>query len=111
MQTTQKKKLSKSAWLLIFIIIGGLVTVSVLAVIGYISLQFVADGITSYMMIGASSWMMGTLLIALPFLGGVLFFYFLKVYIIGNKTTGVMPGGGYSPTPSHSHHCGFSNRW
>jgi hypothetical protein len=43
--TTQKKKLSKAAWFLVFLLIGGLVSVIVLAAIGYISLQFLADGI------------------------------------------------------------------
>jgi hypothetical protein len=87
--TTQKKKLSKAAWFLVFLLIGGLVSVIVLAAIGYISLQFLADGIVSYMAAGATSWMIGTLLIVLPFVGGMIFFWIVKTYFIGDKTKGV----------------------
>jgi hypothetical protein len=87
--TTQKKKMSKAAWFLIFLLIGGIVAVIVLAAIGYISLQFLADGIVSYMAAGASSWMIGTLLIVLPFAGGMIFFWVVKTYFIGDKTKGV----------------------
>jgi len=98
---TQKKKLSKSAWFLIFLLIAAVITISVLAAIGYISLQFLADGIVSYMAAGASSWMMGALFIILPFVGGILFAYIVKTYFIGNKVTGVNTGSGmgYNPQP------------
>jgi len=101
MQTTQKKKLSKSAWFLVFLLIAAVITIAVLAIVGMISLQFVADGIVGYMAVGASSWMMGTLLIALPFLGGILFFYIVKVYFIGNKTVSPVAQGGYAPAPAY----------
>jgi hypothetical protein len=67
-----------------------------------ISLQFLADGIQGYMLVGSTSWILGTLLIALPFLGGILFFYIVKVYFIGNKTAGVNQiGAGYAPQASY----------
>jgi hypothetical protein len=89
--TTQKKKLSKGTWALIFLLVAAVITIAVLAVVGYISLQFLADGIVSYMSAGASSWMMGTLLIALPFLGGTLFTYIIYTYFRGNKVVNTMP--------------------
>jgi hypothetical protein len=97
--TTQRKKLSKSAYLLIFLLIGAIIVVSVLAFLGKISLQFLADGIVGYHMAGSMNWVMGALTIVLPFVGGILFFYFIKVYFIGNKTTGAVATGGYAPTP------------
>jgi hypothetical protein len=87
--TTQKKKMSKAAWFLVLLLIGGIVTVAVLAITGRISLQFAADGVTSYMAAGTSSWMIGTLLIVLPFTGGMIFFWIIKTYFIGDKTKGI----------------------
>lgn len=98
MQVSQKKKLSKSAWFLIFLLIAAIITVAVLALVGMISLQFLADIIVGYNAFGATGWMVGTLTIALPFLCGILCYYIVKVYFIGNKTTTPI-GGGYAPTP------------
>lgn len=89
--TTQKKKMSKAAWFLVFLLIVGIVAVIVLAAIGYISLQFLADGIVGYMAAGATSWMIGTLLIVLPFVGGMICFWIIKTYFIGDKTKTTLP--------------------
>jgi len=99
--TTQKRKMSKSAWFLIFLLIVAVVAVTVLAAIGSISLQFLADILVGYMAAGASSWMMAAVLLVLPFFGGILFFYIIKAYFIGDKTKGVAMGAGYSPTPAY----------
>lgn len=100
--TTQKKKLSKSAWLLIFLFIAAIITVTVLAAIGYISLAFLADALVGYMMFGSASWMTATVALVLPFLGGILLAYIVKTYFIGNKVTGTaVATGGYAPAPAY----------
>jgi len=100
--TTQKKKLSKGTWALIFILIAALITVVVLAAVGYISLQFIADGINGFMTFGSAGWMEGTIVLVLPFLGGILLFYIVKTYFIGNTVKGVNTGSGmgYNPQPT-----------
>lgn len=101
--TTQKKKLSKAAWFLVFLLIGTIIAVVVLAAIGYISLQFLADALVGYMVFGSLGWMEATISIVLPFLAGILFFWIVKTYFIGEKTKGaIIPGaGGYAPAPAY----------
>jgi hypothetical protein len=100
--TTQKRKLSKSAWFLVFLLIAVVITVTVLAAIGYISLAFLGDILVGYMTFGASSWVTATIAITIPFLVGILFYWTIKTYFIGNKTQGVIQQpGGYAPTPTY----------
>ena len=81
--------------------VAALITIAVLAVVGYISLAFVADGLVGYMMFGSSSWMTATIALVLPFLGGILLAYIVKTYFVGNKVTGATATavGGYAPAP------------
>jgi hypothetical protein len=98
--TTQKKKLSKAAWFLIFLLIGTVITVIVLAAIGYISLQFLADILVGYSTFGSYGWVESVITVTIPFVTGILFFWIVKTYFIGDKTKGaIATGGGYSPTP------------
>ena len=99
---TTKKKLSTGTWALIAIVIVAVIVVAVLAIIGKISLQFLANGIYGFMVFGTSSWMTGTIVLVLPFLGGVLFTYIIYTYIRGNKTAAVNTGAGmgYNPMPT-----------
>jgi hypothetical protein len=97
---TQKRKLSKAAWFLVFLLIGTIIAVAVLAIVGMISLQFLADILVGYMNFGAAGWVEATIAIAIPFFVGILFYWLIKTYFIGNKVnTPVNPA--YSPTPSY----------
>jgi hypothetical protein len=92
MQTiTQKKKLSKGTWVLIFLLIAAVITVTVLAVVGYINLAFLSDWLVGAMTFGASSWVNATLVLVAPFALGLLFYYLVINYFIGNKVTNTAP--------------------
>jgi ABC-type uncharacterized transport system permease subunit len=98
MQTiTQKKKLSKGTWALIFILIATFIAVVVLAVVGYISLAFLADWATGTMMFGSTGWVNATLVLAVPFVLGVFFCYVVYRYFIGQKVSLAANTGGYTP--------------
>jgi len=88
---TQKRKLSKSAWFLVFLLIAVIITITVLAVIGYISLAFLGDILVGYMTFGASSWITATIALVIPFFVGILVYWVIKTYFIGNKVTNTMP--------------------
>ena len=99
---TQKKKLSKGTWALIFIVIAAVIAVAVLAVVGYISLTFLTDALVSIMMLGAGSWMSAIIVLATPFAIGIALAYVVQKYFIGNKVTNPgLAAGGYSPMPSY----------
>lgn len=96
---TQKKKLSKGTWALIIILLAAIVAVAVLAVIGYISLAFLADWLVGTMMFGSAGWVNATLVLVTPFILGLLLYYIAVKYFIGNKVTNTGVQQGYSPTP------------
>lgn len=98
---TQKKKLSKGTWALIFICLIAVIGVIVAAFLGFISLQPLADLIVGYATFGSLGWINAILIITAPFAVGVLAFYIVQRYFIGTKITTAAPAGyGYNPQPT-----------
>jgi hypothetical protein len=99
---TQKRKLSKGTWVLLFVILAAVITVAVLAVVGYISLAFLTDWLVGAMTFGASGWINAALVLAAPFALGLLFYYLVINYFVGQKVTGATgTTPGYSPVPTY----------
>jgi len=97
-----RKKLSKSAIILLALLFIGLITVIVLGVIGYISLAFVTNGLTGLAKWMAQSWINVSIILGVSFVAGMGVFYWLKAYIIGEEQ--VLVGttvSGYNPTPAY----------
>jgi predicted membrane protein len=88
---TQKKKLSKGTWVLIFVLIAAVIAVAVLAVVGYISLAFLTDALVSVMTFGTASWINAVLILTGTFVLGILFYYVVINYFVGNKVTNTAP--------------------
>jgi len=88
---TQKKKLSKSAWLLIFIALIAVVAVIVLASLGIIDLSPAGNAYLTVFMWGSNDIVNALLLSAGLFMLGVLVYYAVTKYFIGNKVTTTMP--------------------
>lgn len=97
MQTiTQKKKLSKGSWVLIFLLIAALITFVVLAIVGLIPMGFlIADDmengdvglLVNYALFGTGGWVNAVIMILLPFLGGLLFMWVIYRWFVGQKVT------------------------
>jgi hypothetical protein len=82
---TFKSRLSKSGWLIIFLLIGLLIALPVLHVLGVIDLSFIGAAFVGYTMFGAVEPIIGVLQ-ALGYIGlGVLIFWVIKTYITGTK--------------------------
>jgi len=98
---TQKRKLSKSAWVLILIAFIAVVTLVITAAIGLIDLSPIGNAYLSIFSWGSSDVVNGILTGGLFFVLGVLAFYVTTRYFIGSKTT--LPTGtqGYSPSPTY----------
>lgn len=92
---TQKKKLSKGTWVLIFVVIAAVITVAVLAAVGYISLAFLGNFIIGVCTFGTTGWVNGTLVLGASFVLGVFACYVMYRYFIGQKVTTTMPA--YAP--------------
>lgn len=100
---TQKKKLSKSAWVLVFLLIIGVVTVVVLGILGIIDLSPIGNGLMGfYMWASADIVNAGIVTVLLP-IAGVFLYYIIQHYFVGQKvvTTAGIGSGGYSPTPTY----------
>jgi hypothetical protein len=94
---TQRHKLSKGTWALIIILFAALITVAVLAFLGYISLAFIADWLTGTMLFGSTGWVNAAIVLGVSFAGGIFVAYALTKYFIGQKVTtslaAYQPGG------------------
>jgi hypothetical protein len=88
---TQKRKLSKGTWVLLFVVIGAIFAVAVAAVLGYISLAFLTDALVSVMTFGTASWINAVLILTGTFVLGILFYYVVINYFVGNKVTNTAP--------------------
>jgi uncharacterized membrane protein len=110
---TQKKKLSKGTWALIFILIAALITVAVLAAVGIVDLGFLTAGydmelgtsglLVGYAIFGTSGWINAVIIIVIPFAVGIVVCFMMYRYFIGQKvTTAPVYGqsGGYNPVPT-----------
>lgn len=98
MQTiTQKKKLSKGTWALIFIAIAAVIAVAVLAAVGHIDLGFLtapydmetgtSGVLVGYATFGTISWINAALIILAPFAVGIVLAVLAYRYFVGQKVT------------------------
>ena len=90
-----KSKLSKSAWVLIALVIVLIIALPILHLTGFIDLSFLAVGFQTVMMQAAENTILGVLLLAGVFVLGAATFYAAKKYFIGNKA--VVLGNTYAP--------------
>ena len=91
-----KSKMSKSAWILIALMIVAVISLPILHLVGVIDLSFIGTGFMNILAWGATDALNGVLLLGGVFLGGVLTWYTLKKYIFGTQipTTTI---GNYNP--------------
>jgi len=89
-----KSKLSKSAWVLIALLIIAIIALPILHLTGFINLGFIGDGFLALTMWGSESILNGVLMLGGFFLLGVLTWYTLKKYILGTQ---VPVAGTYTP--------------
>ncbi|MFA5365623.1 MAG: hypothetical protein WC325_10635 [Candidatus Bathyarchaeia archaeon] len=98
MQTiTQKKKLSKGTWVLIFVAIAALITIAVLAAVGIVDLGFLTADydmetgtsglLVGYAVFGSNGWVNATIIILIPFVFGVIASWVVTRYFVGQKVT------------------------
>lgn len=88
---TQKRKLSKSAWALVFIAIIAVVAVIILASLGVIDLTPASDAYLTVFM-WASINIVNALLISVGFfVFGLLFYYVVITYFVGSKVKTTAP--------------------
>jgi hypothetical protein len=94
--------MSKGTWALIILVLVAVIVVGVLAAIGYISLAFLGDALISVMSFGAASWINATLVLIGSFALGLVFYYVVINYFVGQKvtTTPNYSSGGYNPQPT-----------
>lgn len=107
MQTiTQKKKLSKGTWALIFLAIAGLITFIVLAAVGIIPLGFLINDdmengdvglLVNYAVFGTGGWINAVIMILLPFLAGLVFMWVIYRWFVGQKVTVAAGQSVYTP--------------
>lgn len=93
--------MSKAAWALVLIMIIGVVAIIVAAALGFIDLAPVGDGLVAVYMWASMDIVNAVLIsIALP-LVGILLFWVVQRYFIGQKvtTTAGIGSGGYNPAP------------
>lgn len=109
-----RKKLSKSAWILLAVIFIALIAVIILSFVGMINVDFLLNGADEISVTGtpgflvglalweSGSWVNTVIMIAVPFAAGMAVFYWLKAYIIGEEQVmmGTGIGAGYNPLPS-----------
>ena len=98
---TQRKKLSKGTWALIFIVLAALIAVIVLAAVGIVDLTFMAELVVGYATFGTYGWINAAIIIVLPFGVGMIVCWMLYRYFIGQKVTTTLQQQGYSPTPTY----------
>jgi hypothetical protein len=99
---TQKRKLSKSAWLLIILAGVALIALILCSALGIIDLSWLGVGYLSIFMAASTDLVIAVLISAGFFALGVLTYWTLIKYFIGNKVT-TAPGAqpGYAPVPTY----------
>ena len=104
MSLTQRTKLSKSAWVLIGLMIVAVIAFPILHITGVIDLSFIGETFMGFMEWAAADAMNGVLVIGGSVVGGMLIMYTLQKYIIGTKIgtpyQQTQYGGGYNPPPT-----------
>jgi hypothetical protein len=95
---TQKKKLSKGTWALIIVFFAAIISIAVLAIIGKISLAFLANWLVSVGEFGASSWVNEVIVIVISAVGlGVLPTYVVYTWFKGQQVKVANTPGNYQP--------------
>jgi hypothetical protein len=97
---TQRKKLGKGTWMLLIVLGVAIIVFAVLHFVGIINLGFIGDWAINFASFGTASGWNAAIVLGIPFIIGVLFFYTLKAYFIGEKVTTVTQVGGYNPLPT-----------
>jgi len=92
---TSKTKLSKSAWVLIAIVIIAVISLPILHFVGIIDLSFIGEAFMGVLSWGAADALNGALLLGGVFVGGALTWYTVKKYFIGTQVP--VSAGGYTP--------------
>ena len=82
---TYKTKMSKSAYILIAILVVAIIALPILHVVGIIDLSFIGAAFMSVMMWAAADALNGVLFVAGIFVSGALVYYALKKYVIGTR--------------------------
>lgn len=98
-----KSKMSKSAYVLIAILICVIIALPILHLVGVIDLSFIGDGFTGILVWGSEGVLNGVLLLGGFFAAGALFYYALKKYILGTQvpaTAGVYNPIGQTVSPA-----------
>ncbi len=97
--TTQRKKLSKSAWVLIVLVGVDLIGVIIANALGAIDLSWLGIGFLGIYFAVSQDLVLAVLVSFGWVTLGVLFCYAYYTYFRGNKTT-TTPGTGYNPQPT-----------
>ena len=99
---TQKRKLSKSAWALVLIALIAVIALVVVSVLGIIDLSFLGIGFLAIYSWASIDIINALLLTAGWFTLGVLIYYVVIKYFVGQKVTNTGLGQpGYAPTPAY----------
>lgn len=86
--------MSKSAWILIAIVIVAIISLPILHLVGVIDLSFIGTAFMEILTWGATDALNGVLLLGGFFVLGMLTWYTLKKYILGTQ---ISTAGVYSP--------------
>jgi hypothetical protein len=99
--TTQRKKKSIWLWVLIIVAVAAVGTAALLHFLGIINLGFLGVGFLAMQVWSAETVVNGILLDVGLVTLGVLIYYVLKTYFIGNTVSGAVQAGqqGYAPAP------------
>jgi hypothetical protein len=98
---TQKKKLSKSAWVLLGVAFIAVIVLAVCALLGLIDLSPLSNGYLAIFMWASGDIVNGLITGLGIFVLGILFYYVAVRYFIGNKVTTTSGTPGYAPIPTY----------
>lgn len=91
-----RKKISKSGFILIAVAVIAVIALPILHMVGVLDLTFLADGFLGLYMWGSMSFWNALIITVATFALGMITFYMLKGYIIGEKQV-MLPGTAYNP--------------
>ena len=90
-----KSKMSKSAWVLVALLIIAVVSLPILHLVGFIDLSFIGEVFMGVLTWGSTDALNGLILLGGVFAFGMLTYYTLKKYILGTKVPAT--AGTYTP--------------
>jgi hypothetical protein len=77
--------MSKSAYVLLALLVVAIIALPILHMVGWIDLSFIGVGFMATLLWASDSILNGALFVAGVFAGGALCYYILKKYIIGTQ--------------------------